>query len=82
MGIEPTLFAWEARVLPLNDARRSRELRLLTRHCHSQCCVVGSNGTSMAKHFFEKMNKLCHFSKTFSDFSFRRFARGTPAHSY
>ncbi len=22
MGIEPTLFAWEARVLPLNDARR------------------------------------------------------------
>ena len=21
MGIEPTLFAWEARVLPLNDAR-------------------------------------------------------------
>lgn len=24
-GIEPTLFAWEARVLPLNDARRSRE---------------------------------------------------------
>ena len=23
MGIEPTLFAWEARVLPLNDARMS-----------------------------------------------------------
>jgi hypothetical protein len=22
MGIEPTLFAWEARVLPLNDTRR------------------------------------------------------------
>jgi hypothetical protein len=21
MGIEPTLFAWEARVLPLNDTR-------------------------------------------------------------
>ena len=21
MGIEPTLFAWEAKVLPLNDAR-------------------------------------------------------------
>ncbi len=26
MGIEPTLFAWEARVLPLNDTR-------LERHC-------------------------------------------------
>ena len=25
MGIEPTLFAWEARVLPLNDARSSWE---------------------------------------------------------
>ena len=24
MGIEPTLFAWEARVLPLNDARQYR----------------------------------------------------------
>ena len=24
MGIEPTLFAWEARVLPLNDAREAR----------------------------------------------------------
>ena len=23
MGIEPTLFAWEARVLPLNDTRAS-----------------------------------------------------------
>ena len=22
MGIEPTLFAWEARVLPLNDTRK------------------------------------------------------------
>ncbi|MFM2036040.1 MAG: hypothetical protein RL459_1305 [Pseudomonadota bacterium] len=24
MGIEPTLFAWEARVLPLNDTREMR----------------------------------------------------------
>ena len=24
MGIEPTLFAWEARVLPLNDTRISK----------------------------------------------------------
>jgi hypothetical protein len=28
MGIEPTLFAWEARVLPLNDTRMSRVLDL------------------------------------------------------
>jgi hypothetical protein len=25
MGIEPTLFAWEARVLPLNDTRDGRD---------------------------------------------------------
>jgi len=24
MGIEPTLFAWEARVLPLNDTRNAQ----------------------------------------------------------
>src|SRR5574344_2460533 len=29
MGIEPTLFAWEARVLPLNDTRD--KLRILAR---------------------------------------------------
>ncbi len=27
MGIEPTLFAWEARVLPLNDTRDGRDCR-------------------------------------------------------
>jgi hypothetical protein len=27
MGIEPTLFAWEARVLPLNDTR------MFAKHC-------------------------------------------------
>jgi hypothetical protein len=27
MGIEPTLFAWEARVLPLNDTRTSLDCR-------------------------------------------------------
>jgi GGDEF domain-containing protein len=27
MGIEPTLFAWEARVLPLNDTRASHDYR-------------------------------------------------------
>jgi hypothetical protein len=26
MGIEPTLFAWEARVLPLNDTRMGMSL--------------------------------------------------------
>ena len=26
MGIEPTLFAWEARVLPLNDTRAGVQL--------------------------------------------------------
>jgi hypothetical protein len=27
MGIEPTLFAWEARVLPLNDTREAHHYR-------------------------------------------------------
>lgn len=27
MGIEPTLFAWEARVLPLNDTRSAADYR-------------------------------------------------------
>ena len=27
MGIEPTLFAWEARVLPLNDTRSAANYR-------------------------------------------------------
>ena len=30
MGIEPTLFAWEARVLPLNDTRTALILDLAT----------------------------------------------------
>jgi hypothetical protein len=29
MGIEPTLFAWEARVLPLNDTRDGCDCTLL-----------------------------------------------------
>jgi hypothetical protein len=28
MGIEPTLFAWEARVLPLNDTRAAVQILL------------------------------------------------------
>ncbi len=31
MGIEPTLFAWEARVLPLNDTRNVPIVRCLHR---------------------------------------------------
>ena len=31
MGIEPTLFAWEARVLPLNDTREAGNYRQLAR---------------------------------------------------
>ena len=31
MGIEPTLFAWEARVLPLNDTRDAAIVRCLHR---------------------------------------------------
>ena len=31
MGIEPTLFAWEARVLPLNDTRDAAIVRCLRR---------------------------------------------------
>ncbi len=29
MGIEPTLFAWEARVLPLNDTRAALNYRAM-----------------------------------------------------
>ena len=35
MGIEPTLFAWEARVLPLNDTRV--QLRSLSQK--GRCCI-------------------------------------------
>jgi hypothetical protein len=31
MGIEPTLFAWEARVLPLNDTRDAIDCTMLVR---------------------------------------------------
>jgi hypothetical protein len=42
MGIEPTLFAWEARVLPLNDTR----IGLDCRWCEllSWLCGVFCNG--------------------------------------
>lgn len=34
MGIEPTLFAWEAKVLPLNDTRLSVLFRSGQRSLH------------------------------------------------
>lgn len=42
MGIEPTLFAWEARVLPLNDARNSCDSTVLeqqSRCLHGPGCI-------------------------------------------
>ena len=49
MGIEPTLFAWEARVLPLNDSRSNygrnckprslyREVGLVVHNCLQPDC--------------------------------------------
>jgi hypothetical protein len=39
MGIEPTALAWEARVLPLYDARRERNF---TRNTPSTATLPGS----------------------------------------
>ncbi len=39
MGIEPTALAWEARVLPLYDARRDRDF---TRNTPSTATLRGS----------------------------------------
>ena len=39
MGIEPTLFAWEARVLPLNDTRS--DFIIEVRKCHKACVYWG-----------------------------------------
>jgi hypothetical protein len=39
MGIEPTALAWEARVLPLYDARRDRDF---TRNTPSTATFPGS----------------------------------------
>ena len=39
MGIEPTALAWEARVLPLYDARRDRDF---TRNTPSTATLPGS----------------------------------------
>ena len=46
MGIEPTLFAWEARVLPLNDTREALDYR--------QACRPAGHGAgyfSVSSHF-------------------------------
>ncbi len=36
MGIEPTLLAWKAKVLPLNYSRAALTPSIRTNHCHSQ----------------------------------------------
>lgn len=46
MGIEPTLFAWEARVLPLNDAREAR--RAGCQHGVGEARIVARGGVVSA----------------------------------
>ncbi len=40
MGIEPTLFAWEARVLPLNDTRTALILNVMEMGSLTGSCLV------------------------------------------
>lgn len=47
MGIEPTALAWEARVLPLYDARRDRDF---TRNTLSTATLPGSTGMGARNH--------------------------------
>ncbi|MDB5835523.1 MAG: hypothetical protein JWR14_5353 [Caballeronia sp.] len=47
MGIEPTALAWEARVLPLYDARRDRDF---TRNTPSTATLPGSTDASLRNH--------------------------------
>ena len=46
MGIEPTLFAWEARVLPLNDTRDGLIVGF-SRHEISLLVAIGNMLTSL-----------------------------------
>lgn len=53
MGIEPTLFAWEARVLPLNDARilaLGQEMRSQLLGCEDGCNRTSSPALLQKKH--------------------------------
>ena len=47
MGIEPTALAWEARVLPLYDARRDRDF---TRNTPSTATLPGSTEIESSNH--------------------------------
>ena len=47
MGIEPTALAWEARVLPLYDARRERNF---TRNTPSTATLPGSTEIEPSNH--------------------------------
>ena len=57
MGIEPTLFAWEARVLPLNDTRAVRNYRAMK--ASQSLCTLAVDETIdlLAPNIF-----VCHFS--------------------
>ena len=57
MGIEPTLFAWEARVLPLNDTRVALNYRAV-KASQSLCIVVAHETLD----FLALSMLVCHFS--------------------
>ena len=40
MGIEPTCFAWEANILPLNYIRIFFNTISFTQKCHVEACVI------------------------------------------
>ncbi len=57
MGIEPTLFAWEARVLPLNDTRVASNYRAMK--ASQSLCIVGAHETI---DFLALSMLVCHSS--------------------
>ncbi len=57
MGIEPTLFAWEARVLPLNDTRDMLNYRAMK--ASQSLCIVVVHETLV---FLATRILVCHFS--------------------
>ncbi len=57
MGIEPTLFAWEARVLPLNDTRA--ELNYRAMKASQSLCIVVVHETLV---FLAPRILVCYFS--------------------
>ena len=57
MGIEPTLFAWEARVLPLNDTRAAPNYRAMK--VSQSLCIVDAHESI---DFLAPRFLVCHFS--------------------